>query len=1014
MATTETKIVEIKVPVGDAINQLTALTEAIEKLTVETGKLDKTNADEAKQIEKNRIIIKDYQNQKRQLTNEVMKEVKTSNEALGAYQKLQNEYSKAAAKAKDLAAAQGVNSKASIDASAKANALNDKLKAIDATMGVHTRTVGDYKNQMSAAIKETINLKNVETQLEVQQKALRKAGQENTKEYRNITSAIQENKNKIISSVAEIKKNNTELKNLGLTTKNTVKELKALGLSSNEIKSQLKQMGAATDNLDNQFSKFRNGLKNTAKQLFAFAGITAIISGIGAAFRNAFNIIKTFDQAMANVNAITNATKDELKQLRDIAISLGGSTKFTASEVAGLETELGKLGFTTQQIIAATKGITMAAAATGESLQSTAMIVGSVTMAFGLNASETERVADVMAKSFSTSALDLNNFAESIKYVAPIAKQAGVSVEETAALLGVLANNGIKGSMAGTSLRKVFTDLIGTGGTLQDKIKELTKEGLNLADAKDEVGRTAMTTLMILKDNIDTIPGLTKVYQDAAGAAQEMADKQLNTVAGRITILKSTWEGFILSIENGEGRFATSLKNMIVGLINAVAGFRRLLMSDAEKVADAERNIVNKRVTDFEKYLTQQKDKEKYINQEIVAEKNLVKTKLERIKYLENEIEWRKNLGGAWDDNNKQSQEEINGLKENVSQSNAYINALGGIRKAKADETALSMQVAGIVENNQKQTTELTKEEQKELTKRNKLLDDYRDKLTKNLDELKELTESEANTLNDFFESLKKKPETLISKVTENANKILAISIKTNSAEIAADDEATRKKIENAEKVKQAKIQSYFDTANASADILQGAFNFTNALAEAELATWAKNNKGKANFDEEYAKKRAELEHKAAVRNKVMQVVNSLINTAAAVVAQLSVPGAGPALAIAAGIAGALETAAIIATPIPDTESTSYSGSSNVQSIAPDLTSKMAAPLTGSVNSIQSIGGSNTITTGAANVGSIPTFDYATMASVMAKMPAPQLSIVELKTKEKQVEFIDNISTIKS
>jgi len=187
-------------------------------------------------------------------------------------------------------------------------------------------------------------------------------------------------------------------------------------------------------------------------------------------------------------------------------------------------------------------------------------------------------------------------------------------------------------------------------------------------------------------------------------------------------------------------------------------------------------------------------------------------------------------------------------------------------------------------------------------------------------------------------------------------------------------------------------------------------FAFANALAENELNLWAKQNKGKANFDEEYAKKKAEIDHKQAVRNKIMQTVNSIINTAAAVVSLLHTPP----LAIAAGIAGAFETAAIIATPIPDPESTSYSSSSNVQSIAPDLTSKMAAPLTGSVNSIQSIGGSNTITTGAANVGSIPTFDYATMASVMAKMPSPQLSIVELKTKEKQVEFIDNISTIKS
>lgn len=209
------------------------------------------------------------------------------------------------------------------------------------------------------------------------------------------------------------------------------------------------------------------------------------------------------------------------------------------------------------------------------------------------------------------------------------------------------------------------------------------------------------------------------------------------------------------------------------------------------------------------------------------------------------------------------------------------------------------------------------------------------------------------------------------------------------------------------------KAESVLDYANAAADILDGAFAFSNALAENELDTWAKANKGKANFEEEYAAKKAELDHKAAVRNKAMQVVNSLINTASAVVAQLSVPGAGPALAIAAGIAGALQTAAIIATPIPDKNSTGAgAGTSKTPSLPPDLTSKMAVPLSSSTASIQSNGGSNAITSGAASISSVPAFDYNALAGAMAKQPAPQLSIVELKTKQKQVEFIDNVSTV--
>ena len=125
--------------------------------------------------------------------------------------------------------------------------------------------------------------------------------------------------------------------------------------------------------------------------------------------------------------------------------------------------------------------------------------------AFGLQASETSRVADVMAKSFSTSGLDLDKFTESMKLVAPIAKTAGISIETTTAFLGKMADVGISGSNAGTALRKIFGELGTEGSKLTNRLgfvvkngddairafKQLSKEGVDLGAAQKLVGANA-------------------------------------------------------------------------------------------------------------------------------------------------------------------------------------------------------------------------------------------------------------------------------------------------------------------------------------------------------------------------------------------------------------------------------------------------------------------------------------------------------------------------------------------
>jgi len=276
------------------------------------------------------------------------------------------------------------------------------------------------------------------------------------------------------------------------------------------------------------------------------AKVTAPIVALGAA---SFSVFKDFQLEMAKVQAVSGATGEEFKALSENAKELGRSTVFSAREVAGLQLEFAKLGFTAKQITGVTEATLNLAQASGSDLARSAEVAGATLRGFGLDVSETGRVTDVMAASFSNSSMDMESFAEGMKMVAPIAKSAGISLEETTAMMSLLANAGIKGSMAGTSLRRIISDLGATGGDVQGAIKKLSTEGLSLADAKDEVGRSAQQALLILSEGANQISPMTEALENSSGAAKEMADIMDMTAAGATKALGSAVEG--LAIEFG-------------------------------------------------------------------------------------------------------------------------------------------------------------------------------------------------------------------------------------------------------------------------------------------------------------------------------------------------------------------------------------------------------------------------------------------------------------------------------
>ncbi|WP_289110203.1 phage tail tape measure protein [uncultured Alistipes sp.] len=344
---------------------------------------------------------------------------------------------------------------------------------------------------------------------------------------------------------AKINVLNTVWKKLGATQRNSTMgrqvtaELKSM---RDEMRNLTVGAGDFSRNIGNYFS----GMYNTVTR--KVAGITGVVFTLKQVLWSIYGPFQDLEYRMAMVKAVSRATDEEFAMLKGNARELGASTEYTATEVAGLQLAYARMGFVPDQIRQITGATLDLATATGEDLARSADVVGVTLRGFNLQADQAQRVVDVMTKSFNASSLQLGYFYDAIKYVAPIASEANVSLEETAAMLGVLADRGIRGSQAGTALRRIFTEIAKTGGDVSERLAQLSKNGLTLGGAMDEVGRYAMTALTVLVNSKDGVDGLTESLNNAGGAAKTAADGIRNTMKIDVEVFLSAIKEKLIAI----------------------------------------------------------------------------------------------------------------------------------------------------------------------------------------------------------------------------------------------------------------------------------------------------------------------------------------------------------------------------------------------------------------------------------------------------------------------------------
>ena len=408
-------------------------------------------------------------------------------------------------------------------------------------------------------------------------------------------------------NIYELQKN---LRNAYKATASATGEVSAKNL---EIKKRLEEVNAKVKTFNNLGKEGQNTWgKALSSYQFKFNALGNIISNVvSTATRmlaqlasSVVTVSKDFEFAMSGVKAITMATDEEFKALQNDAIRLGGATLYTAKQVAELQTELAKLGFTTTEIRAATDGVVALAAATGEDLGQSALVAGTIIRGFGLAATDLSRVVDVMSQSFNTSALDLYKFAETMKYVAPIASKVGFSVEEVTTLMAKLADQGIIASQAGTGLRNIMLRLADSnsklskamGGTVNSLpeliigLEKLKKGGIDATGALKLVDRYSVTAFTALIQASGKLEGMYETLIKNYGISQKMADIRMDNFAGSVEKLSGEWQSFILTINEGNGILRVTV-DIIRGLI---AGITKIFQSyeTASRIA-ANEDLIN-------------------------------------------------------------------------------------------------------------------------------------------------------------------------------------------------------------------------------------------------------------------------------------------------------------------------------------------------------------------------------------------------------------------------------------
>lgn len=340
--------------------------------------------------------------------------------------------------------------------------------------------------------------------------------------------------------------------------------------------------------------KVKNKLSGAAAGLTMGVPVQMLgMAGVGLGVSDAISTFKSFEAQMSRVRGISGATAEEAKQLTAAAREAGATTQFSATESAKALEYMAMAGWKSKESIAALPGVLNLASASGEDLALVSDIVTDAMTAFHMDASRAGEFADVLAVASSNSNTNVAKMGYTFKYVAPVAGALGYKIQDVAVAIGAMADTGIKGEQAGTSLRTILTNMVAPTGEAEVAMSQL---GLSVKDSSGKMkpfrtlltdlrksfqgldksqksqyaamlaGKEGMSGLLAIVDKGDeSFNKLVEAIDNANGRSKQMAEIMNDNLAGDMKSFSSKWDEFMLELFMGrsETGLGAQLRNIV-------------------------------------------------------------------------------------------------------------------------------------------------------------------------------------------------------------------------------------------------------------------------------------------------------------------------------------------------------------------------------------------------------------------------------------------------------------------
>lgn len=461
------------------------------------------------------------------------------------------------------------------DEAGKLAAQSEKLKKFEKNMAGMNKAGKELSRLGNESKIAKLNLSKLEEEMSKSSKVTKKM----KLEHQAAVKAVEGLDKKIAGQKNTFNKYRMELQRLKIPLKDYQKELKKTERAIAQL--ELKQRVA------NKVDSFKGKVKNVAgkavRTVAMGAMLTTAVAGAGA-YSSARSYVD-FNRQMLKVQAISGATEEEFKRLENEAIRLGSTTVFTASEAAAGMEKFALAGFKTKDIIAAMPGVLDLAAAFGEDFIMVADIVSDNMIPFKMSMDDTGRFADILANTMSRTNTNVGMLGEAFKYAAGDAGSLNMSLELTAAAIGLMGDQAIKSGMAGRDLKAALSKIADSGTqknlarmgiTVKDKItkefvgmvpliEQLEKQTAKMTGIQKvaflktnfgEQGALAIDKLLTAEKEFDgkvlkgsaALRALEEENKNSQGKSKQMADIMLQGASGAMVLLESAVDGLKIVI----------------------------------------------------------------------------------------------------------------------------------------------------------------------------------------------------------------------------------------------------------------------------------------------------------------------------------------------------------------------------------------------------------------------------------------------------------------------------------